>query len=67
MAGRTCPACDSTRLEYSDTDGATVCSDCCAVLEENAIVSSVRPRRVLFLYARSNQPKEIATCSGIGH
>lgn len=62
MAGRTCPACNSTRLEYSETDGATVCSDCCAVLEENAIVSSVRARRVLYLKVCSNQLKAITTC-----
>jgi len=43
MAAMRClnPACDNFIPEYSEPDGCTVCANCCTVVEENAIVSSV--------------------------
>lgn len=37
----TCPNCGSTNIEQHDASGASVCTECGVVLEENAIVSSV--------------------------
>jgi transcription initiation factor TFIIIB Brf1 subunit/transcription initiation factor TFIIB len=38
---RTCPNCGSTHIEQHDASGASVCTECGVVLEENAIVSAV--------------------------
>ena len=38
---RACPNCGSTHIEQHDASGASVCTECGVVLEENAIVSSV--------------------------
>lgn len=37
----TCPNCGSTHIEQHDASGASVCTECGVVLEENAIVSAV--------------------------
>jgi len=36
-----CPNCGSTHIEQHDASGASVCTECGVVLEENAIVSAV--------------------------
>lgn len=36
-----CPNCGSTQIEQHDASGASVCTECGVVLEENAIVSAV--------------------------
>ena len=36
-----CPNCGSREIEMHDASGASVCTDCGVVVEENAIVSSV--------------------------
>jgi transcription initiation factor TFIIIB Brf1 subunit/transcription initiation factor TFIIB len=41
MSGRACPNCGSTHIEQHGASGASVCTECGVVLEENAIVSSV--------------------------
>lgn len=38
---RACPNCGSTHIEAHDASGASVCTVCGVVLEENAIVSAV--------------------------
>jgi transcription factor IIIB subunit 2 len=38
---RACPNCGSKAIEQHDASGASVCTECGVVLEENAIVSSV--------------------------
>ena len=40
-AGLCCPSCGSRHIEQHDASGASVCTECGVVLEENAIVSSV--------------------------
>lgn len=37
----TCPNCGSTQIEHHDVSGASVCTECGVILEENVIVSSV--------------------------
>jgi transcription initiation factor TFIIIB Brf1 subunit/transcription initiation factor TFIIB len=41
MSARACPNCGSTHIEQHGASGASVCTECGVVLEENAIVSSV--------------------------
>ena len=36
-----CPNCGSTDIEQHEASGASICTDCAVVVEENAIVSSV--------------------------
>ena len=36
-----CPNCGSTNIEQYDASGASICTECAVVVEENAIVSSV--------------------------
>jgi len=36
-----CPNCGSTAVEHHEASGASICTDCGVVVEENAIVSSV--------------------------
>ena len=36
-----CPSCQSTHIELHEASGASICTDCGCVVEENAIVSSV--------------------------
>mmetsp|Transcript_13063 Transcript_13063/g.21615 ORF Transcript_13063/g.21615 Transcript_13063/m.21615 type:complete len:636 (-) Transcript_13063:136-2043(-) len=36
-----CPSCGSKEIEKHDASGASICTDCGVVVEENAIVSSV--------------------------
>ena len=36
-----CPNCGSTHIEQHDASGATVCTECGVLIEENAIVSAV--------------------------
>jgi len=40
-SGPICPNCGSKEIEQHDASGASVCTDCGVVVEENAIVSSV--------------------------
>mmetsp|Transcript_11384 Transcript_11384/g.24126 ORF Transcript_11384/g.24126 Transcript_11384/m.24126 type:complete len:624 (+) Transcript_11384:220-2091(+) len=40
-SGRACPNCGSTHIELQGASGASVCTECGVILEENAIVSSV--------------------------
>jgi transcription factor IIIB subunit 2 len=40
-AGPACPNCGSTAIEQHGASGASVCTDCGVVVEENAIVSAV--------------------------
>jgi len=37
----TCPSCGSTDIESHEASGASICTECGVVVEENAIVSSV--------------------------
>jgi transcription factor IIIB subunit 2 len=37
----TCPNCGSKEIEHHEPSGASICTDCGVVVEENAIVSSV--------------------------
>ena len=40
-SGRVCPNCGSTNIELQGASGASVCTECGVILEENAIVSNV--------------------------
>lgn len=40
-ANRACPNCGSTQIEAHEASGASVCTECGVILEENAIVSAV--------------------------
>ena len=40
-SSRVCPNCGSSHIEQHDATGASVCTECGVVLEENAIVSAV--------------------------
>ena len=40
-ASLTCPNCGSKEIEQHDASGASICTDCGVVVEENAIVSAV--------------------------
>ena len=39
--GLFCPNCGSTEIEHHEASGASICTNCAIVVEENAIVSSV--------------------------
>ncbi|MGK3747785.1 MAG: transcription factor IIIB subunit 2 [Bacillariaceae sp.] len=39
--GPVCPNCGSTHIELQGASGASVCTECGVILEENAIVSNV--------------------------
>lgn len=41
MSKLICPSCGSTNIEQHGASGASVCTECAIVVEENAIVSSV--------------------------